>query len=120
VYRDAGSDPAASGGGDSEDGDRMNANYSMVGDKVEVRREENDGSSVTYRLDYEDLQHEIDVLTLDIFQYPNAKLMQMVLAEMRGAMAYLRERLTVEQANAAYASETNCSWAHLGTKGGES
>lgn len=90
----------------------MNATYTMEGDKVRVERfGGNLETIVVYRLGYEDLQGIIDTLTLDILRTPGAKTMQLVLAEFLGAMAYLRENLTLEQANAKYATDVNTAWA---------
>ena len=54
---------------------------------------------------YAELQAEIDSITRDLTKYTDA-------------MEFMREHLTLEQANARYASDVQTAWAQIGVKGG--
>ncbi|MFA4974684.1 MAG: hypothetical protein WC683_18920 [bacterium] len=81
--------------------------YQMDGDTVIVER-----GGLHYRYTYGELQQSIERHT--VFAQKAAENLE----TMRGAMGYLRERLTLEQANARYATDTQTAWGRMGVKGG--
>ena len=78
--------------------------YSMIGCAVAI-----DNGATVELLNYAHLQDRLDraVRDGDCARYTYAD-----------AMAYMREHLTVEMANAKYATDTQCAWVRMGVKGG--
>ncbi|MFA5053380.1 MAG: hypothetical protein WC565_04940 [Parcubacteria group bacterium] len=78
--------------------------YSIIGCAVAI-----DTGATVELLNYAHLQERLDRATRE------RDCMRFVYCD---AMAYMREHLTLEQANAKYAVDTNTAWAQMGVKGG--
>ena len=78
--------------------------YSMIGCAVAI-----DNGATVELLNYAHLLERLDraVRDGDCSRYTYAD-----------ALAYMREHLTLEMANARYATDTNTAWAAMGVKGG--
>lgn len=72
-------------------GDGFVSHYSVEGDKVRVVRRGCGDGVVTYALTADDLAHDIELLQRQVATNPKAVLIPKVLAELRGALAFLRQ-----------------------------
>jgi len=88
--------------------------FTMDGDMVRVSFSD----SQWYVATYAELQDSIDSLKRNIIAKGERPTRIRILQEQEDAMAYMREHLTVEMANAKYAVDTNTAWAAIGVKGG--